>query len=146
MQTPARQTSFETVMAVIRMTTIVLGVYWLAIFAATHLPGSSLPSLGSDKLYHVAAFGGLGLLLSAVMALRVRDMRVHASAVLTIALLYAMFDEWSQQFVAGRSPDVKDFAADACGTLMGLFCFWIVRSAFASEGRSASRPLSFLRK
>ena len=132
MQTPSQQRPFETVMAVIRATSILLGVYWLAIFAATHLPGQSLPSVGSDKLYHVIAFGGLGLLLSAVMSLRVRDARTHAVLVLSIALLYALLDEWSQQFVAGRHPDVKDFVADACGTLLGLVSFWLVRLMFTS--------------
>jgi VanZ family protein len=139
MQTPTQQRPFETVMAVIRATTILLGVYWLAIFAATHLPGQSLPSVGSDKLYHVVAFGGLGLLLSAVMSLRFRHARSHAMVVLSIALLYAVLDEWSQQFVAGRNPDVKDFIADSCGTLLGLVSFWIARLLVSSEARLAKQ-------
>jgi VanZ family protein len=118
-------------MALIRVTTIVLGVYWLALFVATHLPSRALPSMGSDKFYHVAAFGGLGFLLSWAMSLAVRSSRKQVVLVLVIAALYASFDEWSQRFVAGRQPDVADFVADMCGTALGLLCFVILRTILA---------------
>ena len=140
MQTPAEQRPFETVMAVIRVTSLLLGVYWLAIFVATHLPSRALPSVGSDKVYHLIAFGGLGVMLSWTLSLCVRDGRVHAAAVLSIALLYAMFDEWSQQFVIGRHPDIMDVVADACGVVLGLFSFWLLRSLLAGEVRLAKQP------
>ena len=139
MHTPAQQRSFEAVIAVIRATSILLGVYWLAIFVATHLPAQALPSIGSDKLYHLAAFGGLGLLLSWVTSAFIRDVRAHALVVLSIALLYAMFDEWSQQFVAGRQPDLMDVIADASGALLGLVCFWLVRLVLTGEVRLAKQ-------
>lgn len=115
-------------MALIRITTIVLAVYWLALFVATHLPAQALPSMGSDKLYHLAAFGGLGFLLSWALSLMVHGAGKQILLVLTIAALYASFDEWSQQFVVGRTPDVADFAADLCGTILGLACFMIART------------------
>ena len=140
MQTPAEQRPFETVMAVIRVTTILLGVYWVAIFVATHLPSRSLPSVGSDKVYHLIAFGGLGVMLSWTLSLCIRDARKHALAVLIIAVLYAMFDEWSQQFVAGRQPDLMDVAADACGAVLGLVSFWVLRGLLAGDVRLARQP------
>lgn len=127
MQNQTEQRSFETVMAVIRITSMLLAVYWLAIFIATHLPGRALPSVGSDKFYHLVAFGGLGLLLSWAMWLRVRDLRVHAVLVLTVSILYACFDEWSQQFVVGRHPDMLDAVADAIGALAGWCAFQTAR-------------------
>ena len=139
MHTPAQQRSFEAVIAVIRATSILLGVYWLAIFIATHLPVQALPSIGSDKLYHVVAFGGLGLLLSWVTSAFIRDARTHALVVLSVALLYAMFDEWSQQFVAGRHPDSMDVLADASGALLGLICFWLARLVLTGETRFAKQ-------
>ena len=140
MQTPAQQRPFETVMAVIRVTSILLGVYWLAIFIATHLPSRSLPSVGSDKVYHLIAFGGLGAMLSWTLSLWIRGGRLHAAVVLMIALVYAAFDEWSQQFVVGRQPDIMDVAADACGAVLGLVGFWMLRSILTSEVRLAKQP------
>jgi VanZ family protein len=137
MQTPAQQRPFETVMALIRITTIVLGVYWLAIFTATHLPTRALPTVGSDKFYHVVAFAGLGFLLCWASSLFVRGALRQAVLVLVIAALYASFDEWSQRFVAGRHPDVEDFAADMCGAALGLACFMIVRAILTRESRLA---------
>lgn len=133
MQTPAQPRPFETVMALIRITTIVLGVYWLALFVATHLPSRALPSLGSDKFYHVAAYGGLGFLLSWATSLLVRAPRRQMVLVMVIAALYALFDEWSQRFVAGRTPDAADFVADLCGTALGLMCFMILRAILTRE-------------
>lgn len=133
MHTPAQQRPFETVMALIRITTIVLGVYWLALFVATHLPSQSLPTMGSDKFYHVAAFGGLGFLLSWATSLLVRNPAKQLVLVLLIAALYASFDEWSQQFVVGRQPDVADFVADVCGAALGLVCFMVVRAFLPRE-------------
>lgn len=127
MHTPVEQRPFDTVMALIRLTTILLGVYWLAIFVATHLPSSSLPSLGSDKTYHLIAFGGLSLLLSWVMSQTIRSVAKQTVMVLAICMLYALFDEWSQQFVAGRQPDVSDVLADAYGTVLGVLAFRLAR-------------------
>jgi hypothetical protein len=49
--------------------------------------------------------------------------------ILAIMALYGVFDEWSQNYVAGRICDVQDFLADTVGTVGGLvlfsvFTFW----------------------
>lgn len=127
-------------MALIRITTIVLGVYWAALFVATHLPSQALPSMGSDKFYHVAAFAGLGFLLTWAISLAVRGLGKQVALVLLIAALYASFDEWSQQFVVGRQPDVADFVADLCGTVLGLVCFMLARAVLTREASLADEP------
>lgn len=139
MHTPVEQRPFDTVMALIRVTTILLGVYWSAIFVATHLPASSLPALGSDKAYHLIAFGGLSGLLSWVVSLKVRNLAAQIGLVLTICILYAMFDEWSQQFVAGRQPDVRDVLADAYGALLGVLAFRLARVVLVRDAPLAKQ-------
>ncbi len=120
MVSSARTTTFDTLMTLIRLTSAVLAVYWVAIFVATHLPGSSLPKLGSDKAYHLMAFFGLSVLLSWVVAQKVAGSGVRIVVVLAITISYAIFDEWSQQFVPNRSPDAADVLADACGAALGV--------------------------
>ena len=140
MQTPAQQRPFETVMALIRITTVVLGVYWLALFVATHLPSQSLPSMGSDKVYHVAAFAGLGFLLSWAASLMVRGVHRQVPLVLVIATLYASFDEWSQQFVVGRTPVIADFGAALGGAAVGLLCLLALRAVLVRDASLAEEP------
>lgn len=123
MHSSARTSTFDTLMTLIRLTSTVLAVYWVAIFVATHLPGSSLPPLGSDKAYHLMAFFGLSILLNWVMAQKLDSSRTRIIAVLAITITYAIFDEWSQQFVPNRSPDATDALADACGAALGVIAF-----------------------
>lgn len=130
MYSSARSSTFDTLMTLIRITSSILAVYWLAIFVATHLPGSALPPLGSDKAYHLMAFFGLSVLLSWVLAQKIASARTRISAVLVITISYAIFDEWSQQFVANRTPDVSDVVADACGAALGVILFALAMKVF----------------
>lgn len=122
-------TLIETVSALIRIGCI-LGVYWLAIFIATHLPSQSMPVVASDKLAHLVAFSGLGFLLTWAVSRTGRSVRWQAFRVLTIALVYASIDEWSQRFVAGRQPDLEDVLADVLGAGVGLIGFYLIRSLY----------------
>ncbi|MFO1066321.1 MAG: VanZ family protein [Pirellulales bacterium] len=118
--------SWDAVYPVLRAAGAVLVLYWVAIFTATHLPARLLPRLSSDKFYHLAAFSGLAFLLAAVIPVRKVGAGLHIFCVLAVALGYACFDEWSQQFAAGRSMDVYDLIADAGGTVLGLLTFLLV--------------------
>lgn len=139
MQSAKSHGRMEAVVAVIRIGAVILGVYWLAIFVATHLPAPVLPTIGSDKLYHMAAFSGLSFLLSWSFSAKFRSAAQLVLTVVSVTLLYAMFDEWSQQFVAGRQPDVEDVVADLAGTLIGLTAYFtaraIVRSLYGPSWR-----------
>ena len=100
---------------------------WAAvIFAVSHRP--SVPvDLGSgrDKLAHFAAYALLGLLL----AVGQRAGRLHPGWVVALGWAYALSDEWHQSFVPGRSPDVRDWVADAAGVVAGLLLSHLWRTA-----------------
>ncbi len=130
MHSSTRQSTFDTLMTLLRITSSILAVYWVAIFVATHLPGSSLPNLGSDKAYHLGAFFGLSVLLSWVLAQKIEGVRTRIVWVMAITITYAIFDEWSQQFVANRSPDVTDALADTCGAALGVIVFRLAQLIF----------------
>ena len=115
-----------------RLAPVLLAIYWPLVFFGTHLPirpggGGELPV--NDKLIHAAIFFGLGFLL-ALAALGgsrggagpSRDGVVLGGwmSLLAIGVGYAGLDEWSQRFVAGRYPDLRDFVADVGGFVLGL--------------------------
>lgn len=104
-----------------RLASVVLLAYWALIFVGTHLPSARMPSLhASDKLCHFLAFAGLTFLLCwAIPSSRVSWGKILVLAG-AIALTYAMLDEWSQQFIPGRTSDIWDVAADAVGIALGI--------------------------
>ncbi len=115
-------------MKIMRLASIVLLAYWSLIFVGTHLPKSSLPNLNaSDKVYHCIAFMGLSFLLCwAIPSSRVSLGKILVLAAV-IAIGYAVIDEWTQQFIPGRTCDIWDLAADSVGTLLGLTAYTIAR-------------------
>ena len=127
----------------IRIATVSLCLYWLAIFVGTHLPSSSLPSVHmSDKILHGVAFAGLAFLLAwAVPTGRVLR---HAFIVLAIAISYACLDELTQKFIPGRTCDRWDLLADAVGACAGLGIYFVTRSLLliSNRGRSLIQNLS----
>jgi len=70
---------------------------------------------------HMALYFVLALLLD--RAWRQEAMWPHARvpAVLVIALLYALSDEWHQSFVPGRSPSLADVGFDMAGAALALW-------------------------
>lgn len=102
------------------------GAYLLAAFAATHAPvspGGDLWFPHVDKLVHVTIFTGLSLLVAAWRTTRFDPPRRAAVVTFVLCLLYAAADELSQAFIPKRQTDLRDFAADAVGTLLGLAAF-----------------------
>lgn len=108
---------------------ILLAFYWAAIFVGTHLPKSSMPSLGaSDKLLHASAFAGLACLLFLSLP-KTWTLNQRVICILGIGLTYAVFDEFTQGFVSGRETDWRDAVADMVGIvailiLIGFVSFW----------------------
>lgn len=101
-----------------KLFSVVLAIYWVGIFVATHIPVPSWAgNMGmSDKTMHVVAYMLLGFLLwFAVSFERKADWRkLKPWLILAILLFYGVVDEVLQQFV-GRGTDVLDFAADIGG-------------------------------
>jgi VanZ family protein len=84
---------------------------------ASRLPPSGIA--GADKLVHAAIYAILG----ALMARAALGAGVRRGAALILAAgsaaAFGLFDEWTQQFAAGRFPDVADAAADTIGAALG---------------------------
>ena len=100
-----------------------------SIFFLSHTPGDNLPSAinGLDKICHAVAYGVLTL--SCLYALtpwfRHRSFRQLASAALLFSLLFGASDEFHQLFIANRSADWRDLVADAIGSILAVFSWWI---------------------
>ena len=96
-------------------------LYWCGLFVATHAPIDIPLSAGRlDKLQHTAAFLGLGALLYAVAANYWRPGWVTGVGMFLVAGAYGAFDEWTQQFVPGRTADAMDWVADMIGAAIGI--------------------------
>lgn len=107
-------------------------IVWMAtIFAMSHRstvptpPGfsASLTSvLGHFTVYFILViliWWALGSVLSP-------SMRRYGFA-WSLAVLYALSDEWHQSFVPGRTPDIFDIATDAVGAALGLLLvYWLI--------------------
>lgn len=109
---------------------VVLGMalgYWGLIFVLTHIPNPPQVNIHwFDKVEHAAAYGGLSLLLSAVVLRMTRSMAKTAAIVLSLVAGYAAIDELTQMLVPNRSADWRDWIADVVGGLLGLTAFRLI--------------------
>jgi hypothetical protein len=108
---------------------IALGLYWLALFAMTHMPSemAALPGASTDKIVHFAAFALLAMLLATAWHLTVGQIALrHMALAWVMLVLYGALDEWTQTFV-DRQASVYDLLGDAVGALIGLAAFSAVR-------------------
>jgi VanZ family protein len=98
-----------------------------AIFVASSIPNlTHIPGGFSDTAAHVASYAVLSLLLVRALA-RARWSRVTLRAALAAAALSVMYgvtDEWHQRFVAGRTFELADLAADGAGALAAGVAAW----------------------
>jgi VanZ family protein len=120
-----------------------IALYWLAMFAATHLPFQTTPAgdpYSLDKLQHITAFGIFSLLLCyAGSTFGVSAPPLYLGVIGLIAA-YAAIDEYSQKFVAERTPDLFDWLADLCGAVLGIIVFAAFRRIAASRRLSKPPP------
>lgn len=118
--------------------TIIVAGYWLALFAATHVPRvpESLTMPGGDKWHHALAYAGLSFLLGVWQAFRGPLTRKLALRIACIVILYGIIDELSQ-IPAGRNAEFMDWLADVVGTLLGLGVLTLVRAILP---RSSAAP------
>lgn len=97
---------------------VLTGIYWLCLFAMTHVPAPRLPQVGvSDKTAHMTAYALLALGLGISLWLG-RFSPVKACLIaLAIAAAYGAVDEISQ-IPVGRIADVNDWFADLTGAVV----------------------------
>jgi len=99
-----------------------LAILWaIVIFALSSIPGRSLPevpALHYDKVIHAFIYAVLGGFCCLALPPSVpRRFAIPGAALMVTA--YGLTDEFHQLFVAGRSADLYDVVADACGGLLG---------------------------
>lgn len=117
-----------------RPAALILFIYWLVIFCATHLPKSAMPELGStDKLYHCIGYAGLAFLLCWVVRSKPRLKQIPL--VILVGSAYGFLDEVTQKLIPGRIYDVYDLVADGVGILLGIVTYLIARRILVKSDR-----------
>lgn len=110
--------------------TLVLALYWLALFVGTHIPNPQdfLPEDVSDKTLHLLAYAGLATLLL------VRERLVEwvtwgrGLTLLAVVVAYGALDELLQAIPSlNRTADFGDWAADVLGASTALAVFLLVQ-------------------
>lgn len=124
----------------IRLATLVLVIYWIALFTGTHIPSPPQVRMPyADKVQHFLAFFGLSMLLCWAIPTARRPGR-KVALVLLIAISYAAFDEWSQRFTSVRMVDINDFYTNTAGILTGTACYAAGRKRLQRRGAESDRP------
>lgn len=90
------------------------------ILTGTSMPGSVIPSQASgvDKALHFTIYLLFGILLTRELAENTTRWRAAGMAII-IAAVFAVADEWHQQFIPGRSTERADWYADFLGATIG---------------------------
>ena len=110
---------------------VVLGVYWLAIFIATHTPTGKLPAIkvtGDDKTMHYVAYLGLGIFFWLAYYRDKRPTFKEKKTWFIVFMLvgYGVLDELTQWFV-GRTTSAVDLFFDSMGILSSLMIIFLIR-------------------
>jgi len=117
---------------------VALGLFWLALIAATHVPVNldlHAPQ-GGDKLVHFGAYAVLAFLIATTWQLNAGVlMGRHLFLVWLAAVLFGIVDEVTQTFV-GRDCTLGDWTADALGAATGVLAFVFVRRLWERKMRS----------
>jgi VanZ family protein len=103
-------------------------LWMIVIFLASGTPSRALPQFGAWD--YLVKKGGhmLGYLVLGLLYLRGLDGRERRFAeAWTLAVMYALADEFHQSFVPGRHPSLVDaLVFDGGGAAAGLFGTWMV--------------------
>jgi VanZ family protein len=112
----------------------------LLIFIASSVPGDQVPGTISDKLAHLLVYAVLGAcLMLPLSGGRLAGMTwTNAAWALALSIVYGISDEFHQSFTPGRTPDVRDLAADALGAAIGLLAVLAI-AAIVGQFRPKSR-------
>ena len=107
-------------------------LYCLLIFMQSSYPSpESVPDLPFiDKLFHIAVYALLGvLLLRAFRTLRIQhNLKLVMILSILLSSLYGISDEIHQYFVPFRNADVMDALADMIGSVVGVYVYQLLSS------------------
>ena len=102
--------------------------WMLLIITISSLPGEYIPNvhiIDLDKVAHFFEFFILGILL--LRALLNSNLNIGLAKIVILSIViasgYAAIDEWHQQFIPDRIPNVFDFFADFTGLNIGIFLY-----------------------
>jgi VanZ family protein len=126
-----------------RLSKLALGLYWLALVVATHIPpGPQLaPVETNDKVLHFLAYGALAFLVCTTWELAAGVLNGRHLVFAWLAVVaFGAIDELTQM-VVGRDCSVWDWLADACGAAIGVAVFVVVRRIVRSRpNREIAEP------
>ncbi|MFC4873392.1 VanZ family protein [Negadavirga shengliensis] len=106
-------------------------IWTIGVLYAIFSPGSNVPKIpkffGSDKLIHFMLFFGLVFLWNRVINEKPHPIekknRYFFTNYLVFWILFAIFTEYMQRYVPGRSFDGWDIVANALGGTIGTVVF-----------------------
>jgi VanZ family protein len=93
---------------------------------------SNVPSqVGIDAKLNLAAMYHFGIffMFTFFLSLTLKKNKIDKKTVLiilSISLIYAMFDEFHQLFVPGRFSDIRDILVDLCGSVLSVVMIKII--------------------
>ncbi len=79
------------------------------------------------KLAHMSEYAILLILLFFAFRFYIKSYRKNLLISFLICVLYACTDEWHQTFIEGRAGMPVDVLIDACGALIVMVVFYLVR-------------------
>lgn len=104
-------------------------MYMLLIFWISSLSRISTPDLGfqtQDKLYHFFFYAIFGYLIGRAFYYQKKAPFLHVHYFILgiiFGAVYALSDEFHQNFVIGREMSMGDFIADTLGVIAGIFIY-----------------------
>jgi VanZ family protein len=125
----------------LRIASLLLTCCWIA--AIYYLSSRSdinfeISFAAKDKLFHMAAYGLLGVFILGIMRPSLTGYSYNQVALATLmATVYGVMDEWHQSYVPGRSSDPLDLVADFVGALLATLAVRaLMRRRLAQQLRS----------
>jgi len=112
----------------------------MAIFAFSSLPASRIPYLGEFDVLFKKGGHAIGYALLAVAYFWALPPRLasgyRAVLAVTMALLFALSDEFHQSFVEGRTSSLRDVVIDTVGASVAVF-FAVLYSSNSRSSRGS---------
>lgn len=79
------------------------------------------------KVAHFSVFFLMSIFIYAELTIWFKKYLMNGIITTAFCMLYALFDEFHQSFIPGRTPLIKDIFIDTAGALLGvIFCFSII--------------------
>lgn len=105
------------------------------ILLGTSLPQQAVPvqTSGIDKYLHFSIYTVFGFLLTWQL-LEKNKRWVAVMVAIVVSVAFGAADEWHQQFIPGRFPELADWQADSLGAVLGAV------AAALTLGRTRQTP------